>query len=168
MPPSLTATAGGPVKVLHAPLQNPLALDSPIKLTVCLTETCNLDCRPCYADCRAAGKRRELDAAAWRNVLDSAIDDGVVALYFEGGEPLLHAGFLDIARHVSDRAYVMLRSHATLIDGAMAHALKQAGVALVFVDLWAADPVIHDALTGAPGSHGRTLAGIAADRKSVV
>jgi radical SAM protein with 4Fe4S-binding SPASM domain len=151
-------------EVLRAPLRNPLQLDAPVKLTVCLTECCNLHCRPCYADCHVTKARRELDTAAWRRVLDEAIDGGVIALYFEGGEPLLHPGFLDIARHVSGRAYVMLRTHGTLIDTAMAKALHDAGVALVFVDLWAAEASIHDDLTGVPGSHARTLAGIKALR----
>jgi radical SAM protein with 4Fe4S-binding SPASM domain len=162
LPPSEGAATEA--TVLRAPLENPLSLESPLKLTVCLTETCNLDCRPCYADCHASKARRELDGQAWHRLLDDAVDDGVVALYFEGGEPLLHPGFLDIARHVSDRAYIMLRTHATTVDKAMAETLKEVGVALVFVDLWAADPAIHDALTGTPGSHARTVAGIAALR----
>jgi radical SAM protein with 4Fe4S-binding SPASM domain len=154
----------GPAKVLRGPLSNPLRLDAPVKLTICLTEDCNLDCRLCYADCHGEKGRRALDGAEWCRVLDEAIDGGVIALYFEGGEPLLHPAFVDIVRHVSGRAYVMLRTHATTVDAAMARALHEAGVALVFVDLWAADESVHDRLTGIPGSHALTLAGIRALR----
>jgi radical SAM protein with 4Fe4S-binding SPASM domain len=60
----------------------------------------------------------------------------------------------------------MLRTHATMVDTSIAKALYDAGVALVFVDLWAADAAVHDELTGVPGSHSRTLAGIAALRSA--
>ena len=152
--------------VLHAPLRNPLRLETPVKLTVCLTETCNLDCRPCYADCHKSAQRAELDAPTWRRILDAAIADGVIALYIEGGEPLLHPGFFDVVRHVSDRAYVILRTHATTIDQQTARALQATGIGLVFVDLWSADHAVHDALTGVAGSHARTLSGIEALRSA--
>jgi radical SAM protein with 4Fe4S-binding SPASM domain len=167
-----TLGEGGPRKkddgaaVLLPPLANPLHLDAPLKLTVCLTETCNLDCQPCYADCHAPKSRAELDVVQWHGLLDRAIEDGVIALYFEGGEPLLHDGFVDIVRHVSDRAFIMLRTHATRVDADLARELKQAGVALVFVDLWSANPEIHDALTGCKGSHADTVAGILALRQA--
>ncbi len=146
--------------VLVPPLANESQLDSPIKLTVCLTERCNLNCAFCYADCNAAGKPPELEMETWRSLLARAADEGVIAFYFEGGEPFLREGFEELIAELAERAFVMVRTNATLIDRARARRLKESGVGEVFVDLWGASAAVHDAMTGCPGSQARTLAGI--------
>ncbi len=146
--------------VLKAPLANESQLDSPIKLTVCLTERCNLNCAFCYADCNAPGKAPELSIETWHRVLHAACDDGIIAFYFEGGEPFLREGFEGLIAGLAERAFIMIRTNATLIDRARAARLAEIGVGEVFVDLWGASAEVHDAMTGSPGSHQRTLAGI--------
>lgn len=154
---SAAPDAGG---VLRAPLQNESQLDSPIKLTVCLTERCNLNCAFCYADCNAPGKAPELSMATWHRVLHESCDQGIIAFYFEGGEPFLREGFEALIAGLAERAFIMIRTNATLIDRARAERLAAIGVGEVFVDLWGASAAVHDAMTGSPGSHARTLAGI--------
>ena len=147
--------------ILTGPLDNP-QLESPIKLTVCYTETCNLACRICYADCAARKPRRELSAEQWIGLLDPLMDQGIISLYFEGGEPFHRGDFLDVLRACTPKAYCMVRTNATLIDAAMAAELRRIGVGTVLVDLWGARPETHDALTGSAGSHARSVAGIEA------
>ncbi|GAB5470833.1 MAG: hypothetical protein Kilf2KO_38630 [Rhodospirillales bacterium] len=147
-------------RILHPPLANESQLDSPIKLTVCLTETCNLDCAFCYADCHAKSGRAELEMSAWHRILKDCSDEGIVAFYFEGGEPFLRAGFEELLAELAQRAFVMVRTNATLIDRARAERLREIGVGEVFVDLWGATAETHDAMTGTPGSYQRTLVGI--------
>jgi len=137
-------------------------LERPIKLTVSYTHTCNLDCRVCYAQCTPAPSPRELSAAAWRPILDDALDSGVMSVMFEGGEPLHRPDFLETLAHVAPRAMTRLRTNATLIDPAMARRLRHANLGDALVDILGATPETHDALTGTPGSHARTMAGIAA------
>lgn len=152
------ATAAG--GILQPPLANESQLESPIKLTVCLTERCNLACAFCYADCNRPDRPAELDMETWRSVLTRAADEGVIAFYFEGGEPFLREGFEALIATLAERAFIMIRTNATLIDAARARRLKEIGVGEVFVDLWGASAAVHDAMTGCPGSQARTLEGI--------
>jgi radical SAM protein with 4Fe4S-binding SPASM domain len=145
----------------HSP---PLA--RPIKLTISYTHSCNLDCRICYANCARAASERELPAATWKRIVDDAIASGVMSIMFEGGEPLHRADFIDLLAHCASRAMTRLRTNATLIDAAKAQALKAANLGDALVDILGAEATTHDALTGAPGSHARLLAGVAALREA--
>ncbi|MEO1191213.1 MAG: radical SAM protein [Pseudomonadota bacterium] len=146
--------------ILEPPLANESQLESPVKLTVCVTETCNLDCAFCYADCHRPDKPAELELETWRRVLRTSSDEGIIAFYFEGGEPFLRPGFDALLAELAERAFVMVRTNATLIDQARARRLRDGGVGEIFVDLWGATAETHDAMTGTPGSFERTLAGL--------
>ena len=148
--------------VLAGDLRNPLQLESPIKLTVCYTERCTLDCRLCYADCKAEKTREELSGETWIRLLHPLLDQGIISLYFEGGEPFARDDFLDVLRSCTPKAYCMVRTHGTLIDRPLAQRLKADCVGTVLVDLWGATPATHEALTGVPGSFSQTVAGIEA------
>src|SRR3981081_956683 len=63
-------------------------LERPPKVTFSLTETCNLACRHCYADCNKTAKRREVSPAEWLQLIDYLAANGVIQTYIEGGEPL--------------------------------------------------------------------------------
>jgi radical SAM protein with 4Fe4S-binding SPASM domain len=54
----------------------------------------------------------------------------------------------------------LMRTHGTLIDGAMANALKAAGLGRVLVDLMGAEAATHDWFTGVPGSFDAACRGI--------
>jgi len=147
---------------MNAPPSNPAALRAPAKATISFTRACNLNCRFCYADCNAAPGPDELDLHAWKRVLDELIELGAICFLFEGGEPLARADFIDLVSHVSDRALCRVRTHGALIDPAMAQRLQAANTGTVLIDLFAADPAVHDFLTGTPGSFQRTIAGVRA------
>jgi len=66
-----------------------LQFDRPPKVTFAFTETCNQECRHCYADCRRKGKRRELSTDEWLKLIDYLAENGVIQTYIEGGEPLI-------------------------------------------------------------------------------
>ena len=77
-----------------APIQNPLSLQKPLKLSVCYTETCNLSCKHCYADCSPDKAAAELTSEEWVRFLDEIAELGVIYLYIEGGEPFHRPDFL--------------------------------------------------------------------------
>ncbi|MCK8784065.1 radical SAM protein [Roseomonas sp. NAR14] len=138
----------------------PPALLSPPKISLGVTEACPLRCRHCYADCDAAPKPAELGIDAWMALADRLIADGVIQFYFEGGEPLLKPGFPALLARCARDAMTLLRTHGTLIDDAMADALRAAGVGRVLVDLMGACAGTHDAATGVPGSFAASCAGL--------
>jgi radical SAM protein with 4Fe4S-binding SPASM domain len=128
------------------------ALERPPKVTFALTETCNLDCRHCYADCHKAGKRPELSTAEWLELIDYLAANGVIHTYIEGGEPLLRPDIFRILRRAASKMMTLLRTNGTLIDAATARRLKASGVGQVFVDLMGACSETHDWFAGVPGS----------------
>ena len=138
---------------------NPLHLEQPFKVTLSFTETCNLDCRLCYADC-GASRRPELTTQQWLDLLDRLAEDGVIFLYIEGGEPFLRPDLLDVLGQATGRFFTMLRTNGTLVSEAVAEQLAAINVGIVLVDVWGARAETHDFLTGIPGSFERSCAAI--------
>src|SRR5258708_27493808 len=64
-------------------------LTPPLWLLAELTYRCPLHCAFCYNPIDFAKHGGELDAVAWRGVLDQARELGAVQIGFSGGEPLL-------------------------------------------------------------------------------
>lgn len=142
------------------PLQNAQQLDSPFKVTLSFTHTCNLDCRPCYADCGRRHDRQELTTKEWIAFLDQSAADGIIAVLVEGGEPLHRADALDVLAHATPMMLTRLRTNGTLVTKHAARRLADIGVGTVLVDLWGATAATHDFLTGTPGAHVRALDGV--------
>ena len=134
-------------------------LDRPFKLTICVTQTCTMDCRLCYADCGAA-TRPELTTQQWQHFIDQLVRDNVLHVFFEGGEPFDRPDFEDILAYAGRRLYIAVRTHSAGIDGARAQRLKAMGVGRLYVDLFSAEPEVQDALTGTPGSFDASVAGM--------
>lgn len=130
---------------------NPV-LHSPPKITIGLTEACPLRCQHCYADCAHAPKRGELDAGNWVRLLRDLSEQGVIQVYFEGGEPLIKPGLLDILRACSPTMMTKLRTHGWGLHDALAAALAEAGLGRALVDLAGSNAATHDTATGVPGS----------------
>src|SRR6266481_7806297 len=103
-------------------------LERPPKVTFSLTETCNLACRHCYADCNKTAKRRELSTAEWLQLIDYLAANGVIQTYIEGGEPLHRPDFFRILRRAAGKMMTLVRTNGTLIDAAMARRLRRSGV----------------------------------------
>lgn len=153
-------TFAPPTAALRPDHPNPGPLERPMKTTLVITEQCNLDCRLCYGRCKEPKPRPELSIDDWRRVIDELAKSGVIWLYIEGGEPFLKEGFVDLLAENTPRMFTMVRTHATLIDAALAARLKAIDVAIVLVDLWGAEAATHDSLTGTPGSFERSVRGI--------
>jgi len=147
---------------MTAAICNPMHLETPVKVTISFTHSCNLDCRHCYASCTRAPAPRELTTAEWLAFIDYLYENDVIALLFEGGEPFHRPDFMDVVRHCARRFMVRIRTNGTLLTPALARELRQAGVGTVLVDVMGARAATHDLLTGVPGSFERALAGVRA------
>ena len=138
-------------------------LDKPFKLTICVTQSCGMDCKLCYADC-GANPHGELSTEQWKAFIDQLVAEGFLHIFFEGGEPFHRPDFEELLTHCRRRLFVAIRTHAADIDAARAHRLKALGVGRLYVDLFAAVPEVQDALTGRAGSYDAAIAGIRAAR----
>ena len=134
-------------------------LSAPIKTTLSITNSCNLDCVYCYSNCTREADAKELTTEEWKRLIDELIEAGVIQFYIEGGEPLGRPDIFEILRHCQRRAMTWVRTNGTLVTAKMARALKDAGVSTVLVDVHGANPDTHDKVVGHPGSYERTLEG---------
>jgi radical SAM protein with 4Fe4S-binding SPASM domain len=130
--------------------------DMPPKLTISITETCPLACAHCYADCNRADAKPELSFAEWISFIDHLVENGVIQMYIEGGEPFHRPDFHDLLAYAAQRAMTLVRTHGTTIDTAAARRLRRDKVGRIFVDVMGADAATHDAHTGTPGSFARS------------
>lgn len=135
-------------------------LESPIKLTVSVTNACNLECAYCYGDCGRSLPNPELSTGELLALVDELADNGIISVFFEGGEPLLRPDMLDVLAACTPNMMTWLRTNGTLVTPAVASELKRIGVGTVCVDMCGATPATHEALTGVEGSFARSIAGI--------
>lgn len=79
-----------------------------------------------------------------------------------GGEPTLEPRLVDWVRLAKREgaSFVELQTNATRIDASAAAELREAGVDLAFVSLHGSKASISDAVTGAPKTFNKTVAGI--------
>ncbi len=121
---------------------------------------CNQRCDICWQDRHAPEPPPEV----FDRWLDELVDAGARSLILSGGEPTLRDDLPSLVRRAKARdVHVVLETNATrLSDDALRRALRDAGLDAVSASLHAHDAAISDAITGAPGGHAQTLAGIEA------
>lgn len=167
-PPLLRTIARRDPLVREALAEDPLPLEPAAalrregwgQLFVELTGRCNERCVHCYAE--AAPERTEaLDRATVSAVLREAAVLGFRSVQFTGGEALLWPSLARAAREARGLGFpcIEVYTNGVLLDAERYAALRAQGVAFAF-SLYARDPGVHDAVTGLPGSHARTLAAI--------
>ncbi|HMR07046.1 MAG TPA: radical SAM protein [Polyangiaceae bacterium] len=122
---------------------------------------CNQDCGFCWQSRRWPDPPESF----YQTWLDELANLGATRLVISGGEPTLHAGLAELllratkvhGMHVCLETNAMRLRNAEYLQG-----LKQAGLGEVFVSLHSHDAARSDALTRAPGTHEKTLAGVRA------
>ena len=123
----------------------------PLNAVIELTYRCNQQCRFCFQ--RKYPATPDLPSSFWMNVLDQLAEAGTLYCAFTGGEPFIHAGFMDILSHARKKAFaVSIISNGTLIDKRIAGQLSGAGIMDIGISLLASTPGFHDRLSGVPGS----------------
>ena len=122
---------------------------------------CNQDCVMCWQD-RGWGADGRVDVRPW---IDELRAEGATALIVSGGEPTLDPDLLAVLRHAAAAGFrsISVETNAVLLarPGAAAR-LREAGATEALVSLHSSDPGVSDAITRAPGTHARTVAGIGA------
>jgi radical SAM protein with 4Fe4S-binding SPASM domain len=134
--------------------------ETPPKITVSITATCNLQCKHCYADCTDKPTKNELTTSEWLAFIDYLVENKFIQIYFEGGEPLHRADFDTILESCGRRMMTLVRTHATLLTHERAKKWKALGVGRLFVDLMGATSNTHDYFTGSVGSFEKSCNGI--------
>jgi 12,18-didecarboxysiroheme deacetylase len=125
-----------------------------------VTRACNLDCIHCYARAVKESKERELSHEQGVALLDDLADFGVPVVLFSGGEPLVRADLLDLARYAVKRGMrAVISTNGTLIDQEKARKLKDIGLSYVGVSLDGMEEV-NDRFRGKKGAFQKAMEGI--------
>jgi radical SAM protein with 4Fe4S-binding SPASM domain len=138
----------------------------PVLSEIAVTYRCNLRCAFCYAGCNCTtnptGDGREMTAAEIRTVLERIYRDGKVpSVSFTGGEPTLRPELPELVRHAAELGLrVNLITNGTRVTAELAARLAEAGLASAQVSLEGVTARTHERITGIPGSHALTLAGV--------
>jgi pyruvate-formate lyase-activating enzyme len=131
---------------------------SPREVVLRLGFRCNQRCGFCWQS------REWPDAPEdyYHRWVDEVADAGRRAVCFSGGEPTLHAALPSLVARASGRGLrVMLQTNAVrLAQREYLKALCDAGLRAVFVSYHSHLPAVSDAMTRAPGTHGRTEEGL--------
>jgi len=133
---------------------------TPPKITVSITNTCNLNCAWCYGDCGKATPKSELSTNEWLKFVDYLLANDFIRIYLEGGEPFFRTDFLTILKHCTRKLMTVVRTNGTLITREVATELKAIGIGRVLVDIMGSRVETHDELTGVDGSFRKSCAAV--------
>jgi len=126
--------------------------------TIRVVFRCNQSCTFCFVSTHLpAPPRQDVDAA----IRAAGARDARIVL--SGGEPTLDPGLVEwvrLARSVSRREVVLQTNAVRLDDASLVARLVDAGLGEAFVSLHGATAAVSDAVTEAPGTFARTVAGI--------
>lgn len=119
---------------------------------------CNQRCQFCYAAGQPLAASHEMTTDEWKTVLDRLKEARVPMVTFTGGEPTLRA---DIAELVGYAKWFVTRlnTNGVALTDELIQDLKKASLDSLQVTLYAADPAIHNRLTGSE-HHTHTVDGI--------
>lgn len=121
----------------------------------------------CDQDCVLCWQRRDQASPPperFSQWLDELLAASVSSVIFSGGEPTRHPSLLDLVRraHAAGAFVIVETNGLRLADDDYRRALRDAGVDEVTVSLHAADAATSEALTRAPDTFARTVAGVEA------
>lgn len=121
-----------------------------------LTRRCNLNCAHCYldADFRSGASADELTTRECLDIVDQIAEvNPNVLLILTGGEPLLRRDVFDIAKHASNRGFlVVVATTGTLLTPELTRRMAAAGIRGASISLHSTRPEAHDGFTQVTGS----------------
>ncbi|MFH1985114.1 MAG: radical SAM protein [Pseudomonadota bacterium] len=138
---------------------------APGQIVIQVTDHCNAACPQCGMNRNAGGKRRHMSVACLRRILYAAARNGVQAVSFTGGEPLLRRKFLiEALKHASTLGFPLIRTGtngfvfqkpeaADFRDrvSRLADALAETQLRNFWISIDSVLPEVHEAMRGLPG-----------------
>ncbi|MBI5419432.1 MAG: GeoRSP system radical SAM/SPASM protein [Deltaproteobacteria bacterium] len=134
---------------MEEPLTLPY-LSSPVTVNWGITARCNFVCSHCFS---RLDRSPELSGEEARRVVDILSRHAVMFLNYGTGEPLLREDLFPLTEYaVAKGMKVTMNSNGSLVDGAAAERIRQAGFHSVGISIDSADPRTHDAFRRMTGS----------------
>jgi MoaA/NifB/PqqE/SkfB family radical SAM enzyme len=112
----------------------------PISATFELTSRCNFDCRMCYVHAMKSSNikmPKDIYTKTWIQILNDAVDEGLLFLLFTGGEPLLRSDFIEIyTAAVTSGVICSINTNAYLINNSHIELFKKYPPARINITLY--------------------------------
>lgn len=125
-----------------------------------VSRACNLSCLHCYASARKTAGEDELTTKEGISLLDDLAEFGVPVVLFSGGEPLMRADLIELARYAVQKGMrAVISTNGTLLSRELALELKDVGLSYVGVSLDGLEEV-NDRFRGKEGAFRQALEGI--------
>jgi len=134
----------------------PETWNAPARMDLAVTYRCNLNCAKCY-NSEDRG-RPELSTQQWLAVYEALWRIGIPQVVFTGGEPTLRDDIVELIDQAEEFVTGLVTNGTRLEE--LAESLRGANLDYAQVTIESHRPEIHDEMTGAAGSHARTVAGI--------
>lgn len=125
------------VKVNENTNKNVVFFDLPMIAHISATKNCNLNCYYCYAIDKYSKEDMSFDE--YLNVLDQCNENGVLILYWSGGEPFSNPYFIDLLEYAHKLGfYQTILSNATQINDVQIERMKylNIGFQISFNGIW--------------------------------
>jgi SynChlorMet cassette radical SAM/SPASM protein ScmE len=135
-------------------------LSAPERVTLNLTNQCNLLCRYCAVS-STKNAPGDLSSENWISIIDELAQIKVFQLVISGGEPFLRQDLLAIIKHIARHSFrLAINTNATLIQENIAAYLRDYNrLNYIQVSLDGPDAASHDRIRG-KGSFKRLVTGI--------
>lgn len=116
-----------------------------------LTPLCNLDCKMCYVHLNKTQMQgaQLLTVEQWKQIMQQAIDEGMMYARLTGGECLTYAGFRELYLFLRDRGVeTVILTNGLLLDEDMTAFLRNNPPAAIQVSLYGAGEDTYEQVTG--------------------
>ena len=126
--------------------------DIPVHGSFELTPLCNLDCKMCYVHLRPkqiGDHERLLTTDEWKQIMQQAVDNGMLYASLTGGECLTYPGFREVYLHLYSLGIQPdVLTNGRLLTEEMVEFFKQYPPAVIQVSLYGSDEDAYEAVTG--------------------
>lgn len=125
--------------------------NTPISGAFELTPLCNLDCKMCYVHLNKAQMRDQqlLTVEQWKDIMQQAIDNGMMYARLTGGECLTYPGFRELYRFLHSKGIeVAVLTNGLLMDDEMVQFLQENPPSVVQITLYGASEDGYEQVTG--------------------
>ncbi|MDD5614268.1 MAG: radical SAM protein, partial [Candidatus Omnitrophica bacterium] len=129
-----------------------------IRVSLSLTNKCNLKCRYCYV---VPEDKKELSLKEIKNIIDQMFKLKVIFLTFTGGEMFTREDIFEIINYAAGKEMcITLLTNGTYIDKNVARFIKSRQVDVVYLPIYGTSSKIHDFFTQRNGSFDKVISSI--------
>lgn len=133
----------------------------PSTCTLSTINTCQADCLHCSAAQSMKQTKKILTTEEFKDVIDQAIELGVVNITLTGGEPLLRKDLFELIQYIDkEKAVCSMFTNGEFLTEENVGKLDEAGMFSIMVSLDSPYSEEHDAMRRRPGLFDKALQGI--------